>query len=113
MRPEAKKFLYDIQQAALNLREFCSGKDFAAYSSDAMLRSAVERQFEVIGEALGQLSREDPNTAARIADYEQIISFRNILIHGYAQIDDRIVWDILNSKLPSLVRDVTSLLDEP
>jgi len=112
MLPESRKFLYDIQQATANLREFSAGKDFAVYSVDPMLRSAVERQFEIIGEALNQLSSKDPETASRITDREQIISFRNILIHGYAQVDDRIVWDILQTKLPSLAREVGLLLDE-
>jgi uncharacterized protein with HEPN domain len=77
-----------------------------------LLRSAVERQFEIIGEALRKLAKEDPETAGRIAEYERIISFRNILIHGYAEIDDRLVWDILQSKLPNLLRQVQSLFDE-
>jgi uncharacterized protein with HEPN domain len=112
MRPEAKKFLYDIQQATERVTEFCSGKDFATYANDPMLRSAVERQFEVIGEALRQLSAKDPATANRITGFHQVISFRNILIHGYAQIDDSIVWDIVGTKLPLLAREVRSLLED-
>ena len=111
MRLESKKYLYDILQAARNLVRFSDGKDLSHYEADALLRSAIERQFEIIGEALRRLAKEDAATAARIAEYERIISFRNILIHGYAEIDDRIVWDILQSKLPTLLRDVESLLD--
>lgn len=77
-----------------------------------MLRSAVERQFEIIGEALVQLSRLDEALAARISEYRRIIAFRNILIHGYAQVDDRIVWDILETKLPILRREVRMLLEQ-
>lgn len=110
MRPEARKFLFDIQQAGTNLTKFCAGKDYEAYLDDDMLRSAVERQFEVIGEALRQLSRVDEETADHLTDYQQIISFRNILIHGYTQVDDAIVWDILQMKLPALMREVRSLL---
>jgi len=57
MRLEAKKYLYDIQQAAGRVAAFTAGKGLSDYEQDAMLRAAVERQFEIIGEALGQLSR--------------------------------------------------------
>lgn len=56
---EAKKYLYDIQQAAHRLTEFTSGKNFDDYEQDAMLRAAVERKFEIIGEALAQLAKLD------------------------------------------------------
>ena len=112
MRLESKKYLYDIQQAILLLTAFTSGKAFAEYATDAMLRAAVERQFEIIGEALAQLAKGDPATATRITDYRRIIAFRNILIHGYAQVDDRLVWDIVASKLAVLRSDVQMLLQE-
>ena len=111
MRLESKKYLFDILQAARNLQRFSEGKTFSHYEADALLRSAIERQFEIIGEALRRLAKEDAATAAKIAEHQRIISFRNILIHGYAEIDDRIVWDILQSKLPALSRDVESLLE--
>jgi uncharacterized protein with HEPN domain len=111
MRLESKKYLFDILQAARNLQRFSEDKTFSQYEADALLRSAIERQFEIIGEALRRLAKEDSVTAAKVAEHERIISFRNILIHGYAEIDDRIVWDILQSKLPTLLRDVESLLD--
>jgi uncharacterized protein with HEPN domain len=75
-----------------------------------MLRAAVERQFEIIGEALRRLLMEDPPTAAGIHEHARIIAFRNILAHGYADIDDRIVWGIVESNLPSLLAEVDSLL---
>jgi uncharacterized protein with HEPN domain len=93
------------------LMRFAEGKSFADYEWDEMLRSAVERQFEIIGETLSQLSRIDLDTAYQISEYRRIIAFRNILIHGYAQIDDRIVWDLLQTKLPLLRREAQQLLD--
>ncbi|MFQ5700697.1 MAG: DUF86 domain-containing protein [Acidobacteriota bacterium] len=110
MRLESKKCLYDVLQAGKNLRQFTEGKAFSDYQPDAQLRSATERQFEIIGEALRRLSNEDSATAARISECERIISFRNILIHGYAEVDDRIVWDVLQTKLPTLLREVEILL---
>ena len=75
-----------------------------------MLRSAVERQFEIIGEALNKLSKIDPACAERISEHQRIIAFRNIVIHRYAELDNRLVWGVVESKLPVLYREVTDLL---
>jgi uncharacterized protein with HEPN domain len=112
MRHEAKKYLYDVAQAAELIAQFTAGKTFAHYLEDPMLCAAVERKFEVIGEALVQLSKRDAATAARIGEHRRIIAFRNILIHGYADVDDRLVWDIIESKLAALRRQVAALLSE-
>jgi uncharacterized protein with HEPN domain len=77
-----------------------------------MLRLAVERAFAIIGEALVQLARVDNVLAGRITNFRGIVAFRNILIHAYAQIDDRIVWGIVESKLPVLMREVDELMGE-
>ena len=77
-----------------------------------MLRAAVERKFEIIGEALAQLARRDALAAAGIREHRRIIAFRNILVHGYADVDDQLVWDIAESKLANLRREVAALLRE-
>jgi uncharacterized protein with HEPN domain len=82
----------------------------AQFTADPLLRSAIERQFEIIGEALSQLSRIDPATASAISEHRRIIAFRNILIHGYAEIDHRLVWGMLEGKLPELHQQVEILL---
>jgi uncharacterized protein with HEPN domain len=110
MRLESKKYLYDILQAAKSLEQFSSGKSFGDYQADSLLRSATERQFEIIGEALRRLSKDDPASAAQIHEHRRIIAFRNILIHGYADVDDRVVWDVLQTKIPNLLREVEGLL---
>jgi uncharacterized protein with HEPN domain len=110
MRLEARKYLFDIQQALGALQEFIGEKSFQDYAGDAMLRAATERQFEIIGEALAQLAKREPAVASEITDYRQIIAFRNILIHGYAEIDDRLVWDIVETKLPKLRAEIGKLL---
>lgn len=110
MRLEAKKYLYDVKQAADLLLRFSKGKTFAEFKTDPLLCSAIERQFEIIGEALNQLSRIDPDTVAAISEHRRIIAFRNILIHGYAEIDHRLVWGILEGKLPDLHQQVEALL---
>ncbi len=109
---EAKKYLYDIVAAAELILHFTEGKTLEQYEADALLRSAVERQFEIVGEALAQLARLDPVLASQITDYRRIIAFRNLLIHGYAQVDNRLVWDIVRSKLPVLHQEVKELLEQ-
>jgi uncharacterized protein with HEPN domain len=113
MRLEARKYLFDIQQAADKIARFCKGRRFEDYQGDELLRSAVERQFEIMGEALTQLARHDPDVAERIKDYRKIIAFRNILIHAYATVDDRIVWGVVEGDLPELRASLAALLPEP
>jgi uncharacterized protein with HEPN domain len=106
---EIRKYVYDIQQACELLSEFTAGKTLDDYTANAMLRSAVERQFEIIGEALNQMLRRDPALTPRISDHQRIIAFRNRLIHGYADIDYEVVWGILTSSLPNLRREIDAL----
>src|SRR5580658_10539089 len=82
--------------------DMTAGKSFTDFNSDLVLRSAVERQFEILGEALGQLDRLDATLAARIPDLRQIVAFRNVLIHGYALIDSARVWRTVQDDLPAL-----------
>ena len=110
MQLETRKYLYDIQQATSRIFEFTAGKRVEDYRSEAILRSAVERQFEIIGEALVKLAKLNPDVVERITDYRRIIAFRNILIHGYADVDDRLVWDIVETKLPVLRDEIDLLL---
>ncbi|MBI2969927.1 MAG: DUF86 domain-containing protein [Gammaproteobacteria bacterium] len=112
MQLEVKKYLYDIQQAITLIEQFTVSKTFANYESDAMLRAAVEREFEIVGEALAQLARFDETIAASISEHRRIIAFRNILIHGYADVDNRLVWDVVESKLPVLRDEITALLQQ-
>lgn len=112
MRLEARKYLFDIERAAGLIAQFTAGKTFADYEQDDMLRSAVERQFEIIGEALAQLARLDAALAARISEHRRIISFRNILIHGYAEVSSRLVWDVIETRLATLRREIADLTAE-
>ena len=111
MQLETKKHLEDIKQAAERIRLFTEGKSWEDYSEDELLRAGVERQFEIIGEALNKLNRIDPDTASSVSNYKRIIAFRNILIHGYALVDDRVVWDVVQENLPILQREIETLLD--
>ena len=112
MRLESRKYLDDMRRAAALLSEFTTTKTLTDYEADAMLRAAVERQFAIIGEAMTQLARIDATTAARIDGYQRVIAFRNVLIHGYADVDARLVWDVVQTSLPALARQIPILLDE-
>ena len=109
MQLESKKLLFDISLAAEKVSRFIENKNWDDYSTDELLRSGVERQFEIMGEALNQLSKVDYSTVHKVSDYRQIISFRNVLIHGYADIDDRLVWNIIETKLPTLIQEINEI----
>ena len=110
MQLESKKLLEDIRQAAACILDFTKGKTYGDYASDMLLRSGVERQFEVIGEAPARLSKTAPELVVQINQYKRIISFRNVLIHGYDVVEDAIVWDVVKKHLPVLSEQVEQLL---
>jgi uncharacterized protein with HEPN domain len=110
MQRDVRKLLWDAREAADAIAGFVSGKSDEDYAQDLLLRSAVERQLTVVGEALGQLARSDPQTAAKIADLSRIVAFRNILIHGYAVVNDETEWRIVNENLPALRVTLAMLL---
>ncbi len=112
MRLDVRKYLFDVQDACRLLTEFSAGKTFDGYRSDVMLRSAVERQFGIVGEALSQMLKLDPGMASALTDTRRIIAFRNMLIHGYAQVSDEVVWGILQKNLPILRQEVEQLLSD-
>jgi uncharacterized protein with HEPN domain len=111
MQREPAAFLWDVHEATLRIREFVAGHDFNTYKGSYLVQSAVERQFEIIGEALNQLSKVAPELAAKVPDHKQIIAFRNILIHGYASLDQVIVWRVIQDHLPVLEQALAALLD--
>lgn len=112
MPRDPRAFLWDVRESVLAIQAFTSGMDTLAYAANEMAQAAVERKFEIIGEALNQLSKLDAPLANRIPDLPQIVAFRNQLIHGYATINSRTVWNVAQSALPPLLVAVQSLLDE-
>jgi len=112
MPREPGKYLHDIARAAASVQEFVAGRTLESWRDDRLLQSAVERQFEIMGEALNQLSRHAPAVAERIPEYQRIIAFRNILIHGYAEVDSDLVWGVIERNLPELQEAVARLLNE-
>lgn len=110
---DLRAYLFDIAEACDLVFQFTKGRSAERFATDPMLRSAVERQLEIMGEALSQALRNHPTLLAdRIPEAPRIISFRNQLAHGYASVVDDIVWAIVERDVPALRRKVTHLMDE-
>ncbi|HEY7030616.1 MAG TPA: HepT-like ribonuclease domain-containing protein [Thermomicrobiales bacterium] len=112
MQPRTPGLLWDIADAGGFIAAETAGVTFETYQLDRRLRHAVERDFEIIGEAVRRLVEHDPATAARISGVPQIIAFRNVLAHGYDAVVDAKVWEIIRTFLPVLLSEVTALLEE-
>ena len=110
MQHRTRKLLEDILDAASFILDRTAGVSAAVYKSDRLLRQAVERNFEIVGEAVNRLRQSDPPVAARITDADRIVAFRNVLIHVYHLIDDDEVWRVITNSLPPLLREVQELL---
>ena len=110
MHPRSPKALEDIRDAAAFIIEVTAGVTLDGYCRDRLLRQAVERNFEIIGEAAKRLATHDPATAERIADHRQIIAFRNVLIHGYDLVDHALVWSTISHRVAPLLKDAEALL---
>lgn len=110
MQPESPKLLEDARLAAEFIIRVTHGQTPARYDSDEILRSAVERKFMIIGEAMVRLRKADPATAEMLPDLYQIIAFRNILAHGYDVISNQRVWAVIENHLPVFLEAVTRML---
>ena len=111
MPRDPRAYLWHARRAAALVVEFVADRSWADYEVDSLLRSAVERQFEIVGEALSQLVRHSPDLAAGVPDLPRIVAFRNLLIHGYAAIDDRLVWEVVTERTAPLLAILDELLE--
>jgi len=111
MRPEEKDaaFLWDMLDAASAIREFAAGRTLPEFLDDRLLRSAVERQLEIIGEAAGKVS---PSFREAHPDlpWRQIIAQRNVLIHEYGEIDPELIWKVVTENLPPIIEQISQWL---
>jgi uncharacterized protein with HEPN domain len=109
MDNEIKKYLFDIQESIDSIQKYLGEKrDFKVYMADKMLRRAVEREFEIIGEAMSRVDKLD--STIEISSKRQIISMRNRVIHGYDKIDNEIIWGTIVRHLPTLKIEIDNLL---
>ena len=112
MDKEIKVWLFDILNSILKIESFVDFEEtnFQDYSSDVKTKRAVERNLEIIGEALNKISKKDENL--EITDKRKIISVRNRIIHGYDQVSDELIWSIITQYLPVLEKEVRQYLNE-
>ena len=111
--PKRPDVYLDIAARALErIPRFLAGRSLPGYLADELCQSAVERQLEIAGDALGQLRKLDPALFARIPDGDLIVGFRNVLAHGYASLDHPRVYDIAASRVDALRVVVQQLLDD-
>lgn len=102
MPRDPKLYLYEMLAACQRIEEFTAGMSFGQYLESSLIQSGVERQFEILGEALNQLRHNTPTLAESVPEGVKIVRFRNILIHAYFSIDHEIVWSTIQQDLPGL-----------
>lgn len=111
MNLEARKYLFDIKVSIESIFEYLGDKrDFFEYQKNKLLRRGIEREIEIIGEAMNKLKKTSPEL--QIDNSRQIIDTRNWVIHGYDKVDDVIIWGIISNHLPKLKIEIDSLLNE-
>ncbi len=110
MKLETRKSLHDVARAAGDIQSYTGRMSFAEFKADGMIQAAVERKFEIIGEALNRIDSDEPDVLERISDHRRIIGFRNVIAHGYDVVDVEIVWEAVTEHLPTLITEVDALL---
>ena len=111
MKIEAQKRLRDIADCCAAAGQFAAGKTFSDYLADDMLRSAIERKLGIIGEAFVKLEEADPAQVENFPELRKIIGLRNRIVHGYDSLDEELVWDVVQNRLPVLQTQVENLLE--
>jgi len=109
---DPEKYLHDVLSSCEFLLEFTAGRSVNDFTRDRAFRSAVERELQIVGEAVIQLERVAPQVAARISEYRNIIGFRHVLVHGYDSVHPATVWKVIELKVPVLATECRTLIDE-
>ena len=108
MELEIKTWLYDILNAINEIESFIESKDFTFFQSDLKTKRAVERNIEIIGEAMNRILTR--NDSIDLTNTRRIIDTRNRIIHGYDTVSDEILWSIIIRHLPVLKQEIQNLL---
>jgi uncharacterized protein with HEPN domain len=106
------KLLEDMRRSAAEIQHDVAGLDERHYGAVRLIQKSVEREFEIIGEAMRRLRSESPEWARRLNHCDEIVAFRNVLAHGYDAVDNSRVWNIIVTHLPLLLTEVEALLPE-
>lgn len=109
-RPDV--FIELALNALRRVPQFLAGRTLAQYLDDELCQSAIERQLEIAGDALGQVRKLDAALFGRIPDGDLIVAFRNVLAHGYATLDHRRIYDIATARVAELQAVLQQLLEE-
>lgn len=109
MNEGSLKHYYDALTAARSIQQFAKGKHFEDYCADEMLSAAIERKFEIIGEALNRVKKTCPEDLQAISEWPAIINFRNILAHAYDHVEDSVVWGIVTTQIPDFIKELESI----
>lgn len=110
MPRDREKYLYDMLNSCSFLVELTADENFDRFIQDRVFRRAIERELQIVGEALMQLKSLDSTMVTQISDHERIIGFRHVLVHGYDAIDPDIVWFVVKEKIPILRGELEVLL---
>ncbi len=109
MNNEIRAWLQDIEQAIKEINSFIpEAKNFKEFQKDVKTKRAVERNIEIIGEAVSRILKSDPNI--KISDTRKIVDTRNRIIHGYDSVSEEILWGIIIRNLPELDKEIKDLL---
>jgi uncharacterized protein with HEPN domain len=112
MNPESRERVRHALDACDAIAAFISGRTRDDYLAQAMLRSAVERQFEIIGESLSRATQLDPSVEISIPELRRIVGMRNRIIHGYDSVDDELLWSVATTNVPELAETLRVTLKE-
>lgn len=112
MTPNGARLLLDAFQAASHIRTFSVGRSFEDYLTDVYLRSAIERQLEIVNEALNKARSDASATPKTIRNLMEWIGLRNRIAHAYDRLDHQIVWDTIVEDVPELLHDLARLLGD-
>lgn len=108
---DQRAYLADIVEACNAIQRATRSLDLQSYQENRLIRSSVEREFIIIGEAVAALGRVAPGVFSSITRARRIVDFRNQLIHQYRTVDDALVWAIIETDVPVLRRECAELID--